>query len=252
MTLFTNRAQAIARMRADRLMTVAANFFPGVEISDDFIWEKLMAEEVALEHECRTWFTPREVLPWSATDDEVAALPAGTQVEREAGYDYDPAMFQGNTWGLIQLRQKPASAVRRINFIYPNSSGYDIPLSWVRLDHKVGRINLIPNNGIQMLPLNAFLLSVVGGGRSIPQMLEIRYRAGLEDALNRWPDLVDLIRKSATLSLIEDQYLPGSDSTSADGLSQSFSFESKAHAERLEARTKTIRSVLRGITMIVA
>jgi hypothetical protein len=101
------------------------------------------------------------------------------------------------------------------------------------------------------LPLNAFILSALGGGRIVPEFLDIRYQAGLENAARDYPEILDLIMKQAALGIAEDLYLPSSrsESTSADGLSQSSSigFKIDDYTNLIDAKVDALKSSLFGI-----
>lgn len=253
-SVFGSIPAAVASLRRDRLAVMLDSYAPGATITDEYLVEKLVSAERALERDLRVFFTPREMVTPATPQAELDALAlAGEQVEEEPGYDYDPALFQGNTWGLIELRQRPAISVSKIGFYYPApiSLVYEVPIEWVRLDKKVGRINLVPTQTVMALPLNAYILSALGGGRNIPLMLHIRYRAGLQNAATQWPDLLTLIKRQAMLDVLADRFVPSSGSVSADGLSQSISFEAAKYQEEIDHKTEKLRSAIHGIRMMV-
>lgn len=251
---FPSLPAAVAQIRRDRLLSAASNFFPDTPLSDEYLLEKVVAAEASAQRELRCFFTPHEMLPEGADQSEIDALTqAGNVVTIEPGYDYDPAFFQGNTWGLIEVRQKPIIAVHSIKFAYPSPDNtlYDIPIQWVRMDAKYGRINLVPVQTTLMLPLNAFLLSALGGGRLVPLMLQVRYRCGLANAASDFPDLLDVLKKMTVLSIIEDNYTPASGSTSADGLSQTVAVDTAKYQQVIDRRVKVLRDAIHGIRIMV-
>lgn len=254
--LFPNGLEAVAAIRRDRLVNLARSHLAGIEMSDDAIWGKIVAAEGEAERTLRVWISPREVLPSHPSYDAQAAalVAAGQRVEREPGYDYEPGLFNGNRWGLIEMRQRPISAVHWIKFAYPTPDANiaEIPASWIRPEGTTNKVNLVPNTSPFAAPLNAFILSALGGGSRIPFMLQIAYRAGLEDARARLPDLPTLVQRMACLSLIDDLLLAQSGSVSADGLSQSISFEAEKHRETIEAKLGKMRDALQGPRLIVA
>jgi hypothetical protein len=230
------------------------SYAPGTFLSDEYLVEKLVSAERSIERDLRVFLTPREmVTPATPQADVDALVVAGEQVELEPGYDYDPALFQGNAWGLIELRQRPAISVSKVWFAYPapTNTVWEIPLEWVRLDRKVGRISLIPTQSIIALPLNAYILSAIGGGRTIPLMLHVRYRAGLENAATAWPDLLGIIKRQALLDILDDRFVPTSGSVSADGLSQSISFTGEKYQEEILAKVEKLRTAIHGIRVMV-
>ena len=249
---FTN--SDIRTFQQDRLMRIAGNLYPGVDLSEGYIKGQLNVAARDLERQLRVWLTPREVVPEGTPQADIDALKAaGNEVEIEPGYDYSPMMFQGDSWGFIETRHRPIINVTSMtfNFPTPKETIWNIPLDWLRLDKKYGQINIVPLNSAMFLPLNAYLLSVIGGGRNLPLMLRIRYRAGMQDIEDKEPDIWDLIFKMAILSVIDDQYLPMSGSISADGLSESSSWDPHKYRDLISRRVETIRQSLHGVRFMV-
>lgn len=247
---FPSLVGAIASIRRDRLLSVAQTYCPGVQIDDDYILEKLVAAEADAQRRLRCFFTPREIVPDGTSQDVIAALQAaGNTVVIEPGYDYTPDFFQGDTWGRIDVRHRPIIAVHSIQFAYPTPqlAVYTIPIEWVRLDRKYGSINLVPIETALMLPLNAFILSALGGGGTVPLMLQVAYRAGLPNAAGDYPDLLNVIKKMAVLDIIGDQFNPSSRSDSADGLSQSLSVDMDKLGTDIDKRLDVLRRSIQGI-----
>ena len=246
---------ALAAFRRDRLVTMAMNFFPDVTIDDSYILDKMVVATRTLERRLRTHFVPTEVLPNTASQAEIDGLvAAGEIVELEPAYDYDPNLFRGNSFGFMSTRQRPIIAIHDMRFTYPTSNTvFAIPPEWIRVDRKYGTINLLPVTTPSQLPLNAFLLSALGGGRVLPQFIELRYRTGLENAAQDWPDILDVILKATALGIVEDTFVPSSksESTSADGLSQSASIGLKMqdYDDIIAKKTKVLQSALFGIRM---
>ena len=253
-SVFPDLSSAVASLRRDRLAAMLESYAPGALISDEYLLEKLVSAEHQVERELRVFLTPREIITPSTTQAEKDALiAAGNVLEEEPGYDYDPDLFRGNTWGLIELRQRPAISVSKIGFYYPApiSLVYEVPVDWVRLEKKTGRISLVPTQTVLSVPLNAYILSALGGGRTVPLMLHVRYRAGLENAATAWPDLLSIIKRQAVLDIIGDRFVPGSGSVSADGLSQSISFEASKYQDEIEKKIGKLRSAIHGIRVMV-
>ena len=249
MSIFT--VADVALLKQDRLLRVANNLFPDLMPSDDYLLFKLRAEESAIEARFRTSFSEREVI---LTDSDRSMFPAGTLFIEEPGYDYDPQLFRGEAWGLICLRHTPVIAIHSIRFAYPRLTDtlYQVPNSWIRYERKTGRVNLVPSTETVMdFPANAFILSALSGGRTIPFMIQTAYRVGMPNLRIERPDIVDAILKSTVLSIIDDQYLPASGSDSIDGLSQSMSFDFSKHREALDAKLDRIASSLNGIDLVV-
>lgn len=252
--LFPDLPAAVLTLRQDRLMQVLETWLPGVVFSDDYLADKLRAAEADAERQLRVFFGPVEILPHGWPEDTAALDTAGVRWIEEPGYDFEPDLFAGERWGLLETRQRPILHVEAIQFAWPAPGQgvlYRIPESWQRIDKKYGRINLVPTQDLIALPLNTFLLNAFGGGRRVPLMIQIRYRAGLTDASLHWPDLIDLVKKMAVLSLLNDGFLPASGSISADGLSQSKSFDLNAFAGMIDHKLETLRQALHGVRHIV-
>ena len=251
-SIFPDLAAAVSALRSDRLIAVSQDYFPGIVLSDDYIAECLTVAEAAVQDALRVYITPREVIPVTADPSEGAALAAaGNTVLLEPGYDYEPELFQPPSWGFIVLRQRPVSAVHSIQFVYPGPGNniFTIPPDWVRLEPKYGQFNLVPMNSQLTMPVSAFMLQALGGGNRIPFMLQIRYRCGIENCATDYPEIVDLVKRWALYSLIEDRFLATSNSVSADGLSQSISWDGDKQRDKLEARGERIRQKLHGVRM---
>ena len=251
--LFPNRFSATAKMRTERLMLLTRSLLPGVEFKNDYIWGKLCAAEADLAHQLRVAFTPTAFFPATPTADQITAL-AGMPWDIDPGYDYDPGMFQGNKWGLLQLRNRPLVSVSEVRFAYPGQSGfaYDIPLNWIRPDNRYGVLNFVPSGSSFMAPLNAFSMQAMGGGGSIPLAIQITYVAGISNAGQAYPDLIDCAYKLASLRICEDAFFAASDSISIDGMSQNSSPPDldKVQAS-IDKKIDNLRQQIHGITMMV-
>ncbi len=252
--MLVNQAIDVPEIRNNRLMSVAQSYWPGIVISNAYIWFKLRAAEKEIERRLRVFVSQKEIVPMGTSQEDIDALVlAGDEVVEEPGYDYTPQLFSGEAWGLIETRQSPIVKIYSINFAYPapTSTLYVIPDNWIRADKKYGRISLVPVQSSVSLPLNAFIMSSLGGGRAVPLMLQVRYRAGLTAARDEWPDVIDCIYKLAIMSIIQDQFLPQSGSVSADGLSQSISLDLDKHSDQLERRLEYLRQDIHGIRCMV-
>jgi hypothetical protein len=242
-------------LKAERLLSIARRYFPRITLTDDYIWFKLLAAEKDLERRLRVFFEPRMMLPIFSSDAERATYTGANPpvpVELEPGYDYTPDIFSGPRWGLIEVRKPPIISITSISFTYPTPSDtlYTFPSDWIRPDLKYGVINLVPSQtAVQGVTLNAFVLAAFSGGLTVPLTLQIRYMSGLQDTRNQFPDLVDLVYKAAVLSILEDQYLPSSGSTSGDGLSQSISFEYDKYSEIIEKKVGKLKRAFTGVMM---
>ena len=225
--LFPSRVAALGKLRRDRLMLLSTSTLPGVNLSDDYIWDKLRAAESEIAHELRVPLAPTTFFPTDPTAEEVAAL-AGKPWGIDPGYDYSPESFgYSDKWGMIKLRNKPLHSVSRIRFAYPGgpTAHYDLPLDWLRVDKKYGMVQFVPSSTAFAAPLNAFVMQAIGNGRIIPLAIQISYVAGLDNVAANYPELLDAVLKKASIKILEDSFLPQSGSISADGLSQSLSVD---------------------------
>lgn len=238
MTIFKNRIAAVTEMRADRLALAAAAALPSVQLSDDYLYSKLLAAEKDIaQRQLRVYLEPTYIVPDDAPQSELDALEAeGRVFAQEAAYDYDAEFFVGDRWGYIVAKSKPIVSVDSLKFVYPSAMNqvFTIPPEWIRLDKKHGHIRLVPASQSFAAPLGAFLIQALSGGRMIPFMIQLRYTAGLVNVMRDWPDLVDVIKKKAVANIITDAFLPQSGSISADGLSQSMSVDVEKYHESVD------------------
>lgn len=230
------RDLAVLRLRRDRLVAAASGALPTVEVSDEYLWDKLRAAESEIAHELRVPLRPTTFFPSEPTADEIDAL-GGMPWAIDPGYDYTPESFQFNDqWGYVKLRNKPLQSVSRIRFAYPGGQDahYDLPLDWLRLDKKYSHVQFVPSSSAFAAPLNAFVMQAIGNGRTIPLAIHFTYVAGLVDVPKNYPELLDAVYKMATLKVIEDAFMPSSGSISADGLSQSMSVDMEKYRDTVE------------------
>jgi hypothetical protein len=224
-----------------------------------FLWSQYKAAEADASRQLRVLFEPTQIFAGDPTDDEIAALttvsdgpePVTTTVPHlvEAAYDYEPDMFQNDKWGFIVTRQKPIIAVQSIQMVFPAvaSHPFDIAADWIRMDRKYGQIRIVPTGASMATPIAMHLMQIIGGGRSVPHMVRIRYTAGLTDAVNNYPDLLDVIKKMALLRIIDGMFFPQSGSISADGLSQSTSVDTQKLHDGIDDKLDALRDAIHGI-----
>lgn len=231
------RDLVLDELRGDQLVLMAQTFFPGFTLSDDFLWNKILAAESEIARTLRVPLVPTQFFANPPDQPTIDALPPGMPYAVDAAYDYDPDFFQGEKWGFMVLRKKPIVSVGLIRFVYPAPTigFYDIPGDWLRIDRKYAHIRFVPASSPFVAPLNAFILQALGGGRTIPFAIEVNYVAGLTDVWSTYPELIDAVKKMAVLKIIEDGFLPQSGSISADGLSQSMSIDLKVYREGINS-----------------
>ena len=226
----------IDEIRADRLFAVSETLMPGVAISDDYIWSKVLAAESEIQHTLRVPLVPTTFFPVTPTQQQIDAL-GGKPWAEDPAYDYDPVMFQGDKWGFIQARNRPIISVIGLKYAYPsqNDFAFEVPAEWIRLDKKYGQVRIVPNTTATIALLGNFMISMIGAGRTIPHIMQLTYVAGLANAAKDYPELLDVIKRLAVLKVIEDGFLPQSGSISADGLSQSMSVDMGKYRDLVDA-----------------
>lgn len=258
--LFPVKSTAVAALRADRLVLLASSLgFNAAALTDDYLYGKLLAAEAKAQRDLRVFFAPTVMIPEEAAQAEIDALEAaGTRYAQEAAYDYDPGFFHGESWGFIQTRQKPLISVQSIKLVYPmpTQSVFDVPADWIRLDRRYGHIRLVPGTMQFSAPLAVFVMPALGGGRFVPNMIQVRYTAGLRNAAADYPDLLDLVYKMAAVGIIEDAMMPSSGSISADGLSQSLSVDISKYQDVIDrlmngppGSNGGLRTAIHGVTL---
>lgn len=233
--LFPRRVVAIAKMRRDRLLLLANSILPGLTVTDDYIWDKLVAAEAHIAHSLRVPLCPTHFFPRQPTADEIAAL-AGQPWAIDPSYDYNPHDYDGDKWGLIATRQKPIQSVIGMRFVYPTpqTTIVQVPHDWIRMDGKYGQIQLVPTGAPYPTLLGGLFLSHFSGGKTLPFTVDLEYVAGLTNVERDYPDLIDAVLKLATVKIIEDAFMPQSGSISADGLSQSLSVDVSKYHDSIE------------------
>lgn len=217
----------------------------------------LIAAEREVARRLGIFLEPTWVFSEGVTQAEIDARTPALPFVVDPGYDYKPEWFQGEGWGHLILRRRPVIEITSYLFVYqPNAQFYQVPLSWIRLDKKYGHVRLLPTGDAASIPLNAFLLSIVGGARAVPNFLRITYRSGIEDINNEYPDLVQFIYRVAMLNYIRDLFPGNSESISSDGMSESRSFDLKSYADgaagSIEQEYRRWQGFFRGPLMVVA
>ena len=233
------------------------------EFEAGFLWSQYKAAEIDASRQLRVLLQPTQIFAGDPTDAEIAALttvsddviPVTTTVPHlvEAAYDYEPDMFLNDKWGFVVTRQRPIIAVQSFQIAFPALAAqpFNIAADWIRMDRKYGQIRIVPTGATMATPIAMHLMQIIGGGRSVPHMVKIRYTAGLTDAVNNYPDLLDVIKKMALLRIIDGMFFPQSGSISADGLSQSTSVDTQKLHDGIDDKLDSLRDAIHGVRCMV-
>lgn len=253
MTLFVDDAAAVASLRADFALS-AGELVDVANYPDAKLYSKLLAAEAEASRQLRVFLEPTVVIPDSAPQPEIDALEAaGTKYHQESDYEYPHRFFDGNRWGMIELGWAPAISVESISLSYPatDTTFFEIPSEWIRLDRKAGHVRLVPARVSTSLIMSPMIMSAIAAGRDIPAMIQVRYTSGLKNATVDYPDLVDTINKMAMLRVLQSSFLPSSGSISGDGLSQSNSVNLQEWHDGISDKLDDLRDAIHGIRCTV-
>lgn len=249
----------VQEMREDRLMAAAAGAFQNIEVSDEYIWQKVRAAESSISNTLRVPLVPTRFYPVKPTPEQIAELD-GMAWAVDPAYDYSPDMFHFEKWGYFVTRQRPIISIESMRFAYPSQldSFIQIPNDWIRIDARYGHIRLVPSSPAIFAQMSSFMMTALAGSRSIPFMIQLEYTAGLTDVETKYPELLDAIKKLAVCKVVADAFLPQSGSISADGLSQSSSFDISKYSEHVDeilngpsGTNGGLMSKIHGIRMMV-
>ena len=253
MTIFTDRIDAIGQLRSVRLPMQGGAYFNHDSLSDDYLFTRLLVAEADTARRLRVFLRPTFVFAGEPSPAEIDAIGPMPWHE-EPGYDYEPRLWTTEDWGYLALRQRYVVRIDSVEMVYPGAAAavFRVPSQWLRLDKKAGHVRFVPTGGfLASVGMSAYMLSAVAGGSDIPQALRLRYVAGLTNALQDWPDLIDLIYKTAVVRMIQDTYAPDSSSISADGLSQSSSVDITNFTDDLNRQMDNIAQAIHGVRMMV-
>lgn len=167
----------------------------------------------------------------------------------EAEFPYDYNLDEYQYWGYVDLRKFPVISIDRVQLIYPTGQKIiQYPPEWIKLYNRQGRFQIVPTSGTvnqvligrggQYLPLMTGHLM-----HSVPQLIWVDYTVGLEHLP---ADMFLGIANKAgldILAVISEAKTRGanSKSISADGLSQSVSFGSRAYDRRMEKLDEEVK-----------
>lgn len=253
--LFPDMGRAVEVFRRDMLSMAKASVLPDMDFSDAYIAERLRIAETEAERRLRVFFSETTVFAYQPTEQEITALEAeGKRWHEEPSYDYEPQMWTAEDWGYLVLRQRPVQKVEMCQFAYPSpvNGFFKVPMDWIRLDKKAGHVRFVPSGStLGVAPIAGFILSCLGGGTMIPDMIQVRYQAGLKDVAKVFPDLVNVVQKMAILGIIKNAFMPSSGSISADGLSQSSSIQLADWQGDIDNELDHLSQQIHGVRMTI-
>lgn len=178
---------------------------------------------------CQTWVASPPELSFEQTQSAglIVNNSTGAQIR---GYDYDledaayDFMFQraqDSGWMFQTLRYRPVqsvtyavsgspatagvTAVKNTAFIYPLLNQYfKMPSSWNVEDRDFGYIRYVPATNVQMLPLFALQLSLMGFAENVPGAIHLQYTAGLTayDYKTRFSFMKELVLAEAAMTAL--------------------------------------------------
>lgn len=253
MSLFPVEATIVDELRADRLVLAGGTYFKAGALSDDYIYGKVLAAEAEAARRLRVLLEPTTVFAGEPSAAEIAAVGVNPWIE-ESGYDYEPELWNPEDWGYLVLRNRLVSSITSVEFVYPLpvAGSFRIPDSWIRLDKKAGHIRFVPAAASAMSgAFGSMILSMMAGGRIVPQMIKVRYVAGMVNAARDYPDLIGTIKKMVVFGIFKDAFVAPSGSISADGLSRSFSQDLDKHSAQIDAELDHLRESLHGVRCMV-
>lgn len=174
-------------------------------------------------------------LSWVASPPETtnaqanaAQLPGNTGGQRlgvdydiaDVGYDFFFRRFLEEGWGYMVTRFKPLrligpsdlnfTAIKNMAYIYPLLNEYfAIPPTWVVEDEDFGFIRIVPATNIQMLPLFAIQIAVMGFAQNLPGAIHIQYMAGLSpaDYSAKWSFMKQYVLAQTAIQLLKSMQL---------------------------------------------
>ncbi len=246
-TALFQRNVVIGNFRANRLKSVLK--YSGGNVSDDYIWDALKAAEADAQRELHVYFQPTVLFPNDPTETEITALN-GAAWAVDPGYDYTEDLVQPGGWTFLPLRQRPVIAVESIKFVYPAlGTVFNVPQNFIKLDKKYGHVRFLPTTNPFLGSFGGLMIGTMGMG-NVPQFIEVRYTAGLQNAARDYPDLLDLVQRMAVVRMLNDVMIQASTSISADGLSQSSSAPDTDKVQAgVDKLLETLRQRIHGIPL---
>lgn len=98
------------------------------------------------------------------------------------------------------------TAIKNNAYIYPLLNEYfAMPPTWVVEDDDFGLIRIVPATNIQMLPLFAIEIAVMGFAQNLPGAIHLQYAAGLTQAdySSKWAFMQQLVLARAAVQVLK-------------------------------------------------
>lgn len=243
------RELAIAELRSSRLSMIPPSLVDPAKVSDESLWTAIRAAEQEAARLLACPLVPTTFFPIEQpTPAEIEAL-GGRPYMVEAGYDMEGDILSLWRFGTLRVRHRPLIKVEEMRFVYPglNVSIYSVPLEWIYADRKAGILQFAAAPTATGLPGAVAAMNAAIHSTFVPQMIRIRYTAGLTEDHPCYLDVRDLIMRMSVMRLVKDAFKAQSESISGDGFSQSFSFDADKHEGAIENDLKGLRDRIHGV-----
>jgi hypothetical protein len=248
MTIFTDQAATLTELRGGKLALLPAAYFNGATLSDAYLWNQILAAEEEMARRLAVPLEPTQIFSVGGpTPAELAALGDSPYLI-EPGYD--GGGFQGLwQWDTLQLNTRPLISVQEVKFVYPglNETIYVVPPDWIYPNFKSAILQFTAAPTAGGLPGAIVAMNVFAAGCAVPQMIRVKYTAGLTPQHPTFRDVRNLVLRLAVLRILLDAFIPQSGSISADGLSQSISMDTGKFQDAIDADLENLRERINGL-----
>jgi len=248
MTIFTDQVATLAELRGGKLALLPATYFNGTVLSDPYLWNQILAAEQEVSRRLSVPLDATQIFSVGGpTVEELVALGDSPYLV-EPGYD--GGGFQGLwQWDTLQLNTRPLISVQEVKFVYPglNETVYVVPPEWIYPNFKSAILQFTAAPTAGGLSGAIVAMNVFTAGRTVPQMIRVKYTAGLTPQHPAFQDVRNLVLRMAVLRILLDAFIPQSGSISVDGLSQSMSMDTGKYQEAIDADLQNLRERINGL-----
>lgn len=248
MSIFV-QAEAVAELKEDKLSLVPSSLLDVSKCTDSALWRHILVAEQEVARRLGCPLEPTRIFPVTEPTAEELSVLGDKPYLVEPGYDMDGDFIGLWQFGTVQLRQRPVISVEEVRFVYPgiNATVYNVPREWIYTDRKAGMIQFTAAPTATGVPASVLAMNAVIQGRSVPQMVRVKYTAGLTDKHPTYLDVRDVVLRMTVMRLLKDSFKPQSESISGDGFSQSQSFDASQHQDAIDGDLADIRQRIHGI-----